>query len=136
MNLKRTKFGPTFELASIAIIVSIICLFLKLLNVTGLITDLRTFETTLIEFKNVFSGDGTVYATADKKVLDKLTSLKFTQEGVFTGATTNPISELTVYKNGEVMDTVAMSNVTSFRYTFKETEVFDFGNSYCKETLQ
>ena len=78
----------------------------------------------------VFSGDGTVYATADKKVLDKLTSLKFTKEGEFTGATTNPISELKVYKNGEVIDTVAMSNVTSFRYTFKENELFDFGNSY------
>lgn len=61
MNLKRTKFGPTFELASVAIIVSIICLLLKLFNVTGLITDLRTFETTLIEFKNIFSGDGIRY---------------------------------------------------------------------------
>lgn len=61
MKLKKTKFGPTFELASIAIIVSVICLLLKLLNVTGLITDLRTFETTLIEFKNVFSGDGIRY---------------------------------------------------------------------------
>lgn len=61
MNLKRTKFGPTFELASLAIVISVICLLLKLLNVTGLITDLRTFETTLIEFKNVFSGDGIRY---------------------------------------------------------------------------
>ncbi len=61
MNLKRTKFGPAFEIASMAIIISIICLILKLLNVTGLITDLHTFETTLIEFKNVFSGDGIKY---------------------------------------------------------------------------
>ena len=61
MNLKKTKFGPTFEIASIAIVISLICLILKLFNVTGLITDLRTFETTLIEFKNVFSGDGIKY---------------------------------------------------------------------------
>lgn len=61
MNLKKTKFGPTFEIAAMTLIVSIVCLFLKLLNVTGLITDLHTFETTLIEFKNIFSGEGIKY---------------------------------------------------------------------------
>lgn len=61
MNLRKTKFGPTFEIAAMTIIVSIICLLLKLLNVTGLITNLRTFETTLVEFKNIFSGDGIRY---------------------------------------------------------------------------
>ena len=61
MNFKKTKFGPTFEIAAMAIVVSVICLLLKLLNVTGLITDLNTFETTLIEFKNVFSGEGIKY---------------------------------------------------------------------------
>ena len=61
MNLKKTKFGPTFEIIAMTIVVSVICLLLKLLNVTGLITDLRTFETTLIEFKNIFSGEGVKY---------------------------------------------------------------------------
>lgn len=61
MNLKKTKFGPTFEIITMAIVVSLICLILKLFNVTGLITDLKTFETTLIEFKNVLCGDGIKY---------------------------------------------------------------------------
>ena len=78
----------------------------------------------------VFSGDGTVYATADKKLLDKVSTLKFTEKGKFNLQTTNPISELIVYKNGEVMDTVALSNVKNYNYTFKEGETFDFGNSY------
>ena len=61
MNLKKTKFGPTFEIAAMAIVISVVCTILKLLNVTGLITNLRTFETTLVEFKNIFSGDGIRY---------------------------------------------------------------------------
>ena len=61
MNLKKNRFGPTFEIVAMAIIASIICLFLKLLNVTGNITDVKTFETTLIEFKNIFSGEGIKY---------------------------------------------------------------------------
>lgn len=61
MNLKKTKFGPTFEIVAMAIVVSVACLLFKLLKVTGLVTDLRTFETTLIEFKNVLSGDGIKY---------------------------------------------------------------------------
>ena len=61
MNLRKTKLGPTFEIIAMAIVVSVICLLLKLLNFTGLITDLYTFETTLIEFKNIFSGDGIEY---------------------------------------------------------------------------
>lgn len=61
MNLKKTKFGPTFEIIAMAIVVSLVCLIFKLFNVTGLITDLHTFETTLIEFKNVLCGDGIKY---------------------------------------------------------------------------
>ena len=61
MNLKKTKFGPTFEIAAMAIVVAVVCLIFKLLNITGLITDLHTFETTLIEFKNVLCGDGIKY---------------------------------------------------------------------------
>lgn len=61
MNLKKTKFGPTFEIIAMAIVVSLVCLIFKLFNVTGLITDLHTFETTLIEFKNVLCGEGIKY---------------------------------------------------------------------------
>lgn len=61
MNLKKNKLGPTFEIVAMAIVVSVVCLLFKLLNVTGLVTDLHTFETTLIEFKNIFSGDGIKY---------------------------------------------------------------------------
>ena len=78
----------------------------------------------------IFQNDKNVYATSDKKILDDITSLSFKTRTKVSLTTTNPINKFEIFKNGEILDTVELSNVKSYEYNFSDTEVFSFENSY------
>lgn len=55
---KKRLMGPVVEIILMAIVISVICLILSLTGASGYKTEVGTFETTLVEIKNIFSTAG------------------------------------------------------------------------------
>ena len=60
-HIKKRRFGLISEIMILILIVSVFSFLLNLIGVSGHLTDLRTFETTLKVINNVFSIDGIKY---------------------------------------------------------------------------
>ncbi len=78
----------------------------------------------------LFQGDANIYATSDKKILDDISKLAFKNRTTVSVTTTNPINKFEIYKNGTLMDSADINNLKTYEYTFKDSEVFSFDNTY------